>query len=94
MEAEVQQQKPVDVRDVYAAITGAFSLETPIRNAAEASLKEWEADAAPGFLAALLNILEHSDDEARSVCSFCALVIQATKSNDMRRSTLQAAIAH
>ena len=68
MEAEVQQQQPVDVRNVFAAITGTFSLDAPVRNAAETSLKEWEADAVPGFLAALLNILQHSNDEARSVC--------------------------
>lgn len=67
MEAEVEHQQPLDIQSVYAAITGAFSLQAPVRTAAEASLKSWEADAVPGFLAALLNIFEHSNDEARSV---------------------------
>ncbi|BDA43024.1 Importin-11 [Coccomyxa sp. Obi] len=64
MEAEVQQQHPVDVREVFSAVTGAFNLDAHVRNAAETSLKTWEADAVPGFLAALVSILEHSPDEA------------------------------
>ena len=65
----MQQQHPVDVREVFSAVTGAFNMDAHVRNAAETSLKTWEADAVPGFLAALLSILEHSPDEARSICS-------------------------
>ncbi|EIE26982.1 ARM repeat-containing protein [Coccomyxa subellipsoidea C-169] len=53
MEAEVQQH-PVELGNVFAAITGAFSLDAPVRNASEASLKEWEADASIRLLAAVV----------------------------------------
>ena len=87
MEAEVQQH-PVELGNVFAAITGAFSLDAPVRNASEASLKEWEADAVPGFLAALLNILEHCKDEARSVPPSCMVHVKGDVYRAIKDNTL------
>lgn len=87
MEAEVQQH-PVELGNVFAAITGAFSLDAPVRNTSEASLKEWEADAVPGFLAALLNILEHCKDEARSVPPSCMVHVKGDVDRAIKDNTL------
>lgn len=60
----MEDGRRVDVPMLYAAMASAFSLDANVRNAAECSLKGWEADAVPGFLLALLNILEQHHDEA------------------------------
>jgi hypothetical protein len=60
----MEDDQTVDAQAVFTAMAGVFSLDAGVRDAAESSLKAWEADAVPGFLIALLNILEQHHDEA------------------------------
>ena len=62
------EQEEVDVEAVYSCITGTFSPDSSVRNPAEVKLRTWEEDASPGFLLALVKILEGSPDEVR-LCS-------------------------
>ena len=55
----------VAVEAVYNCITGTFSPDASVRTPAETRLKAWEEDASPGFLLALVKILEGCPDEVR-----------------------------
>jgi len=58
MEAEPEQATaPVAVEVVYATLSGALSIDANTRTPAETQLREWEKDAAPGFIASLLKIV-------------------------------------
>ena len=46
------------VDEVLSVIQAALSNDTPTRSSAEATLRAWESDAAPGFLISLLRIVE------------------------------------
>ena len=46
------------VDQVLATIQAALSNDSPTRSSAEATLRAWESDAAPGFLVSLLRIVE------------------------------------
>ena len=46
------------VDQVLGTIQAALSNDTPTRSSAEATLRAWESDAAPGFLVSLLRIVE------------------------------------
>ena len=57
------EQAEVDVEAVYNCITGTFSPDNSVRNPAEVKLRTWEEDASPGFLLALVKVLEGCPDE-------------------------------
>lgn len=56
--------EPVSVDQVLLTIQAALSIDTPTRSAAEGTLRAWEADAAPGFLLALMRIVEQQSIDA------------------------------
>jgi hypothetical protein len=58
MQAQHVQEEPVSIELVMRVMQGALSVDGEIRGAAEAALRTWEADASPGFLLALLRIVE------------------------------------
>lgn len=60
---DVEQVEQVAVEAVYNCITGTFSPDASVRTPAEIRLKAWEEDASPGFLLALVKILEGCPDE-------------------------------
>lgn len=51
------------VQQVLGTIRAALSVQNAEREPAEALLRSWEADAAPGFLLALVRIVEEPLDE-------------------------------
>ena len=57
MEAEAEAAAPLPVQQVYATLEAALSLDAGTRGAAEAQLRAWEADAAPGFIGSLLKVV-------------------------------------
>ncbi len=61
----MEQGEQVDVETVYTCITRTSNPESSVRSPAEARLREWEEDASPGFLLALVKILEGCPDEVR-----------------------------
>lgn len=76
----------VSVQQVLLTIQAALSIDTPTRSAAEAALREWEADAAPGFLIALLQIVEQQDFD--SATRLLAAVIAKNAVGSSWRKTL------
>ena len=60
---DAMEQTEVSAEAVYSCITGTFSPESNLRGPAEAKLRAWEEDASPGFLLALVKILEGCPDE-------------------------------
>lgn len=77
MQAGLQEEVPPppsgpqvqSVQHVLQTIQGVLSIDPNIRHQAEALLKAWEADAVPGFLISLLQIVEQSGaiDEVSTV---------------------------
>lgn len=61
----MEQAEQVSVEAVYACISGTFNPDGSVRTPAEGRLKAWEEDASPGFLLALVKILEGCPDEVR-----------------------------
>ena len=58
---------------VFAAVSGATSVNTGVRSRAEISLRQWEADAAPGFLTSLLQIVQQTaliDEASRVILAY------------------------
>lgn len=53
--------EPTSTEQVLATIQGALSIDRATRTAAETLLHGWEADAAPGFLSALMQIVGQRD---------------------------------
>ena len=53
------------MESVYRCITGTFNPDSSVRTPAEARLRGWEEDASPGFLLALVKILEGCPDEVK-----------------------------
>ena len=51
-------EQPVTPEQVYEVLKGTFHNDNTLRQTAEAQLRQWEGDAAPGFLASLIAILE------------------------------------
>ncbi len=51
-------QASVSIEMVLQTIQAALSNDNTVRSLAEAALKSWEGDAAPGFLVSLLRIVE------------------------------------
>ncbi len=43
---------------VFSVLKGTFNHDNTLRRTAEAQLRQWEGDAAPGFCASLIAILE------------------------------------
>jgi len=58
------------VAQVLSTIRSALSINQAERQAAETSLQTWEAEAAPGFVYALIRIIEECSavDEVRARC--------------------------
>lgn len=52
---------------VFKVLKGTFNNDNTLRQAAEAQLRQWEGDAAPGFLGSLIAILQQVQtiDEVR-----------------------------
>lgn len=48
---------PIPVQQVFATLEAALSVDNATRAAAEALLREWEGDAAPGFIGSLLKVV-------------------------------------
>jgi hypothetical protein len=46
----------LDVQLVYNTLNSALSMDNASRSGAEATLKAWESDAAPGFISSLLKV--------------------------------------
>ena len=69
---------------VFAAVSGATSVNTGVRSRAETSLRQWEADAAPGFLMSLLQIVQHTAlvDEASCVVLACGSATRSAYTDD------------
>lgn len=60
MEAEAAQPTPaapIPVETVYRTLEAALSFDNATRSAAEAQLRAWEGDAAPGFIGSLLKVV-------------------------------------
>ena len=47
----------VNADTVFQALQAALSFENTVRGPAEAQLREWEADAVPGFIGSLLKVV-------------------------------------
>lgn len=82
MDHQQQQQgpAPVPVEQVLQTIRAAMSHITAERAPAEAAIRAWETDAAPGFLHSLMLIVQHGAiDEVRktngvnSCCMRCSI---------------------
>ena len=58
-EMQHQRQAPLSLDEVLRAVLAAAS-HGPERVAAEQSLRSWEADATPGFLHALVSIVQNA----------------------------------
>lgn len=56
-EDQQQPQAPVSAEQVYATLQSTLSLTTATRGAAEAQLRAWEKDAAPGFISSLVKVI-------------------------------------
>eukprot|EP00798_Chlamydomonas_sp_ICE-L_P011430 gene11430-17116_t len=56
----MEPAQSVSVEQVHATILAAISIDAPARESAENLLRNWEADAAPGFISSLLKIVEHT----------------------------------
>jgi len=70
----MEQSGQVEVEAVYSCITGTFNPDATVRSPAEAKLRAWEADASPGFLLALVNLLEGCPNEVRHAPNYCLKV--------------------
>ena len=57
MEDAVAQAAPLPARTVITTLEAALSFDNATRGAAEAQLREWESDAAPGFIGSLLKVV-------------------------------------
>lgn len=57
MEAEGAPVAPLPVQQVYQVLEGATSYDNATRSTAEAQLRAWESDAAPGFVGSLLKVV-------------------------------------
>lgn len=57
MDAEAEPAAPLPVQQVYATLEAALSFDAATRTAAEAQLRAWESDAAPGFIGSLLKVV-------------------------------------
>lgn len=57
MEAQQAGPAPIPVQQVFATLEAALSVDNATRAAAEAQLREWEGDAAPGFIGSLLKVV-------------------------------------
>ncbi len=77
---EVQQQPlpaagPAvqSVQQVLATIQGVLSIDASTRNGCEGLLRTWEADAVPGFLMSLMQIVEQTQavEEVRELAGMC-----------------------
>jgi len=53
----MQAAAPIPVQQVFATLEQALSFEQATRSAAEAQLRAWEGDAAPGFIGSLLKVV-------------------------------------
>lgn len=60
MEAEAEAATPaapIPVETVYRTLEAALSFDNATRSAAERQLRDWEGDAAPGFIGSLLKVV-------------------------------------
>ena len=57
MEAEAEPVAPLPVQTVYTTLENALSFSADVRTAAEAQLRAWEADSAPGFIGSLVSVI-------------------------------------
>lgn len=57
MDAEPELAAPLPVQQVYSTLEAALSFDGATRSAAEAQLRAWESDAAPGFIGSLLKVV-------------------------------------
>ncbi|KAL4448640.1 hypothetical protein ABPG75_005859 [Micractinium tetrahymenae] len=57
MDAQQAGPAPIPVQQVFATLEAALSVDNATRAAAEAQLREWEGDAAPGFIGSLLKVV-------------------------------------
>ncbi len=48
---------PIPVETVYRTLEAALSFDNATRSAAETQLRDWEGDAAPGFIGSLLKVV-------------------------------------
>jgi hypothetical protein len=67
---------------VLATCRAALSINNAERQAAEAALQGWEQDAAPGFVSALIRIVEEhaAIDEVMCCCAVCCLCLDRKRS--------------
>lgn len=72
-EMQHQRQAPLSLDEVLRAVLAAAS-HGPERVAAEQSLRSWEADATPGFLHALVSIVQNAGqvDEVTIASCWCS----------------------
>ena len=69
----------IDTQQVHSAIVAALSHDQSIRAPAEGLIRNWENDAAPGFLSSLLDIVKlHQSIEPVSVSLLYHELINAT----------------
>ena len=61
MQAQEAAAAPLSEQVVLEAIAAAVGLDNAQRTAAEAALQAWEKDAAPGFIASLVQIVQQTD---------------------------------
>jgi hypothetical protein len=54
------QEPAVSPDQVLATIQGALSIDNSVRLSAEGLLRAWEADAVPGFLSSLMQIVQQA----------------------------------
>lgn len=55
------EQVAINAEAVFGTLSATLSLDAPSRQAAEAQLRGWEKDAAPGFIGALVKIVVAHD---------------------------------
>ena len=54
---ETDTATPIPVERVYQTLEAALSWNNDTRSTAEAQLRAWESDAAPGFIGSLLKVV-------------------------------------
>ncbi len=54
---------PVALEQVFNALSSSLNPDPSVRGAAEAALRSWEVDSAPGFIGSLISVVEQHSDE-------------------------------
>jgi hypothetical protein len=89
MEVQPDAQTPVaplSQQIVLEAISAAVGLDNAARSAAESALTTWEKDAAPGFIASLVQIVQQTDTAPQPARLLAAIVAKNAVGSSWRKT--------